>query len=154
MYYLKGNIPSKDPAAPLWCLSEESYLHGSPWSLKQFEVDLAQEKSEYLVLIEENQWIGFISYHWVLDEVDITHVVIHKEFQQQGYGSKMIDQLIKQIGEKKISQAFLEVRVSNLNAQKLYEKKGFKTINRRKNYYNHPKEDGVVMCLKVKEVNQ
>ncbi|MGX7148527.1 ribosomal protein S18-alanine N-acetyltransferase [Enterococcus ureasiticus] len=154
MYYSKENLPTEQPAGKLWLVSEHSYNHGSPWSEKQFSVDLMLKTSDYLVLIQENHWIGFVSYHLILDEAEITHVVIHKEFQQKGYGSQLIDHLVQRLVEQGVCQVFLEVRESNLNAQKLYEKKGFKTINRRKNYYSHPKEDGIVMCLKVKEVNQ
>ncbi|WP_207694258.1 ribosomal-protein-alanine acetyltransferase [Enterococcus sp. DIV0212c] len=153
MNYIKKQSLT-DAAEQLWHVSEQSYSHGSPWSIKQFSADLAQETSEYLVLIKENRWVGFVSYHLILDEVEFTHVAIHKEFQHQGYGSQLLDQVIQEFNDKKVCQAFLEVRQSNSVAQKLYEKKGFKTINRRKNYYNHPKEDGIVMCLKVKEVSQ
>ncbi|MGX7262859.1 ribosomal protein S18-alanine N-acetyltransferase [Enterococcus crotali] len=154
MYYSKKNLPTEQPAEKLWSISEQSYDHGSPWSKEQFGVDLTQKTSDYLVLIQENHWIGFISYQLILDEAELTHVVIHKEFQQKGYGSRLLDQLHQRFIEQGVCQVFLEVRESNLNAQKLYEKKGFRTINRRKNYYSHPKEDGIVMCLKVKEVNQ
>ncbi|MBM7688189.1 ribosomal-protein-alanine N-acetyltransferase [Enterococcus ureilyticus] len=152
MYYSKEQLPVNQAAEKLWTLSNQSYSDGSPWSLEQFSLDLTQKTSDYLVLIDQEQWLGFVSYHLVLDEVEITHVVINKDFQHQGYGSRLIDQLIQRFVEQNVSQAFLEVRVSNSNAQKLYEKKGFKPINRRKNYYSHPKEDGVVMCLTVKEV--
>lgn len=154
MYYSKENLPTEQSAEKLWLISEHSYNHGSPWSEKQFRDDLAQKASDYLVLIQKGDWIGFVSYHLVLDEAEITHVVIHKEFQQKGYGSQLIDRLIQRFFEQGVCQAFLEVRESNVKAQRLYEKKGFNTINRRKNYYNRPKEDGIVMCLNVKEVKQ
>ncbi|MGM0217438.1 ribosomal protein S18-alanine N-acetyltransferase [Enterococcus sp. AZ126] len=154
MYYSKKQLPTQKLAENLWSISEGSYSNGSPWSTEQFCVDLAQKTSEYLVLIKEGCWIGFVSYHFVLDEAEITHVVIHKEFQHKGYGNKLIDQLIQKLVEQEICQVFLEVRVSNTSAKKLYEKKGFKTIDHRKGYYSRPKEDGIVMCLKVKEVNQ
>ncbi|WP_086312839.1 ribosomal-protein-alanine acetyltransferase [Enterococcus sp. 7F3_DIV0205] len=154
MYYSKENYPTQQLAEKLWSICEESYSHGSPWTVDQFRIDLDQKNSHYLVLVEDDQWLGFISYHLILDEVEITHVVIQSAFQQQGYGKKLIDQMIKDLIEQNVHQVFLEVRESNFDAQKLYEKKGFKTINRRVNYYNYPKEDGIIMCLKVKEVNQ
>ncbi|EOH99132.1 ribosomal-protein-alanine acetyltransferase [Enterococcus moraviensis ATCC BAA-383] len=155
MYYFKEELmPQYQLAEQIWNLSESAYKHGSPWTLTQFADDLAQKSSEYLVLIMEDQWVGFISFHLVLDEVEITHVAIQKAFQKQGYGSQLIDQMISYVLEQEVSQVFLEVRESNVQAKSLYEKKGFNTINRRKNYYNHPKEAGIVMCLNVKEVNQ
>lgn len=152
MYYSKEQLPENLAAEKLWAISNQSYSHGSPWSIEQFSLDLAQKTSDYLVLIHQNRWLGFVGYHLVLDEVEITHVVIDKELQQQGYGSQLINQMLQHFVEQEISQVFLEVRMSNSSARKLYEKMGFKTINRRKNYYSHPKEDGIVMCLNVKEV--
>lgn len=154
MYYSKKTLPEEQLAEKIWMISEEGYEHGSPWSVKQFSVDLAQPISDYLVLIEEGQWIGFISYQLVLDEAEITHVVIRKDFQHQSYGSQLLKQLIQRLTQIDVSQLFLEVRESNINAQVLYKKKGFEIINRRKKYYSHPKEDGLVMCLKMKEVKQ
>lgn len=154
MYYSKKTLPTGKIAEKIWSISEAGYEHGSPWSIEQFSLDLAQQTSDYLVLSEAGQWIGFISYQLVLDEVEITHVVIHKNFQHLGHGGRLIAQLIQQLNQQGVAQIFLEVRVSNTNARQLYEKNGFKIINRRKNYYTHPKEDGIVMCLNIKEVKQ
>lgn len=154
MYYLKRQLPTNQLAEKLWCICDDSYSNGSPWSVNQFRVDVTQQTSDYLVQIEEKQWIGFVSYHVIFDEVEITHVVVNRTFQQKGYGSQLLDKMIEHFTEQDVCQVFLEVRVSNLSAQKLYENKGFKTINRRKNYYSHPKEDAIVMCLKIKEVSQ
>ncbi|EOL43333.1 ribosomal protein S18-alanine N-acetyltransferase [Enterococcus caccae] len=153
MYYTKESLPKELAVEQLWSISEAAYDHGSPWSVNQFKSDLDQKTSNYLVLAEE-QWIGFISYQLVLDEAELTHVVIHKKFQHQGCGSQLIDQVIQRLRKQGVTQLFLEVRESNVSAKNLYEKKGFKIINRRKNYYRLPSEDGIVMCLKLKEVKQ
>lgn len=153
-YVSKSEISLSAAAERLWVISAHSYEHGSPWSLEQFKADLDQKTSDYLALVQDGCWIGFVSYHLILDEVEITHVAIHKDFQHQGFGRELLSEAIQYFAEQKITQIFLEVRLSNKTAQKLYETVGFEVINRRKNYYHHPQEDGLMMCLKNKEVEQ
>ncbi|MBL1226263.1 ribosomal protein S18-alanine N-acetyltransferase [Enterococcus sp. BWR-S5] len=131
----------------LWQLSEQSYLHGSSWSLDQFKQDVAQENSRYLIFTEENNWLGFISYYQVLDELDISHVVIGREYQRQGYGRLMLKEAISHWREQGFVRVLLEVRESNHGAQALYKEFGFQCIHTRKNYYHHPKEDGLIFEL-------
>ncbi|MGG5340478.1 ribosomal protein S18-alanine N-acetyltransferase [Enterococcus sp. AZ192] len=154
MYCLKEELPIKSAAEKLWQLCENAYEHGSPWSLEQFSVDLQQEVTDYLVKIEEDEWQGFISYQQILDEVDISHIVVQKKLQGMGVGSQLLDQAIQLFKEQGIKTVFLEVRAFNYAAQQLYLKKNFETLSRRKKYYTRPVEDGIVMCLKIKEVEQ
>lgn len=134
-------------AEKLWQISERSYLHGSPWSLEQFRQDIVQENSHYLTFMRENHWLGFISYYQVLDELDISHIVIDKDSQQYGYGRQMLEEAINYWRKKEFVRVLLEVRESNQGARTLYEKLGFQCIHKRKKYYHHPQEDGWVMEL-------
>lgn len=131
----------------LWELSERSYLHGSPWSPAQFEQDLVQENSCYLIFTKEQQWLGFVSYYQLLDELDISHVVIDIDQQKRGYGRQMLEEAIAYWRKSEWVRVLLEVRESNEGAKKLYESLGFRCIHRRKNYYRHPQEDGMMMEL-------
>lgn len=135
----------------IWQLSEKSYFYGSPWSLEQFESDLFQENSFYLFLLEAERLIGFIGYSSVLDEVDITHVVIDKDYQHRGCGKKLLKELVARLTEQEKRRLFLEVRKSNSVAIKTYETFGFERISIRKNYYQHPKEDALIMCYKIRK---
>ncbi|MBP2099774.1 ribosomal protein S18-alanine N-acetyltransferase [Enterococcus rivorum] len=135
----------------IWQLSENSYFYGSPWSLEQFESDLFQENSYYLFLLEGNQMIGFIGYYSVLEEVDITHVVIEKDYQHRGYGRKLLEELVARLTNKGKTTLFLEVRPTNLAAIRAYEAFGFEKISTRKNYYQHPKEDALIMCYRIRK---
>lgn len=134
-------------AEKLWQISERSYLHGSPWSLEQFRQDLVHENSRYLIFMRENHRIGFISYYQVLDELDISHIVIDKDNQQQGFGRQMLEEAIRYWRKNELVRVLLEVRESNHGAQALYESLGFRCIHKRKKYYHHPQEDGWVMEL-------
>lgn len=151
MFCEKEEMSRPELAQQVWLLSEGSYLNGSPWSLEQFEDDINQETSQYLFLLEKQQLIGFISYYSIFGEVDITHVVINKEYQHQGYGKKMLRELVKKLADSNHEKLFLEVRPSNLAAIDVYKKVGFEVISIRKNYYQKPKEDAWIMCCKIRK---
>ena len=82
---------------------------------------------------------GFIHIEDHIDFIDIINIAVSMNYQHQGVGSKLIEYVINTY-QKRI---LLEVRESNTNAIKLYEKYGFKEINRRHKYYGE--EDAIIM---------
>ena len=119
----------------------QAFTYGAPWTLEQFMADLNSATTNYLFLEVQEELVGFISYRQILDEVEIDEVLIFKEYQHQGFGSQLMQKILKVASEKQVQTIFLEVRQSNLPAIHLYEKCGFKQIAKRKNYYQHPVED-------------
>ena len=73
-------------------------------------------------------------------ELEIKNIAIHPDFQGQGLASFLLTEVSTFSGT-----LFLEVRKSNLAAQKCYEKFGFKIYHTRKNYYDKPLEDALLM---------
>lgn len=149
--YRKEELEGIDLPLILWELCQNAYKDGSPWSKEQFLADLKLEYSHYLIIMKENQNVGFVSCHLILDEAEITHVAVKQAFQAQGYGKQLIKELSESLKQQEIRQLFLEVRSSNRVAQKLYQKQGFEEIAIRKKYYSHPKEDALIMCLKLRK---
>lgn len=100
-----------------------------------------------ITLQENNVVIGSVVISLVLDEVEILDFEIDPEKRHQGYGTRLMQFLLKFAGEHKVKKIFLEVRVSNQNAIKLYEKFGFKQIAIRKDYYKTKtgREDALVL---------
>lgn len=146
-----SELDKQNPAysEQLWQLCERSYSHGSPWSQKQFADDLAQENSKYLIFMKNDAWLGFVSYYQILDEIDISHVVIDKAQQKHGYGKELLSEAIEYWRKNDMLRVLLEVRESNESAIRLYEHSGFQCIHKRKNYYHHPQEDGWILELKL-----
>ncbi|MBL1230483.1 ribosomal protein S18-alanine N-acetyltransferase [Enterococcus sp. BWB1-3] len=137
----------------LWLLSENSYFHGSPWTKDQFKEDISQPNSHYLIYTANEVWLGFVSYYQTFDEADITHVVVEKSRQSSGVGKRMLKSVIQCMKESGVKTVFLEVRESNEPAKKLYKSLGFRQIGKRKNYYHQPTEDGMVMEMRMEELN-
>ena len=110
----------------------------------QFLTDIQQPHTDYLLLVEDNQICGFVGYSKVMDEVEITNIAVAVSEQGKGYARHLLHLLIaEQI--KDSLHVFLEVRLSNEAARKLYESLGFVENGIRKNFYSAPKEDAVIM---------
>lgn len=135
----------EDLAHKLWEISQTAYAYESPWSAAQFASDMRQAHSHYF--IEETECVAFLGFHQVCDEIEITNIAT--KVKGQGHGRKLLKRLIKHAESEKIASVFLEVRASNREARLFYEKFGFQEIGTRKNYYQHPQEDAVLMSLKV-----
>ena len=81
----------------------------------------------------------------VLNEGHITNVAVHPEFRHQGIGDQLVSELLSLCEKENIDLVTLEVRKSNQNAIKLYEKHGFVAEGIRKAYYQDNKEDAIIM---------
>lgn len=116
-----------------------------PWSQQGFADSLAQENTCYLVASIGEKLVGYCGFLQVLDEADITNVAVDAACRKCGVGERMLLELLK-AGEDRGVRAFtLEVRESNLAALALYQKIGFETCGVRKNFYDFPKENAVIM---------
>ena len=127
----------------------ENKTNKMPWSKAQFLSSM--EVGHYsAVMHKENNILGFAIYSPIIPESHLLNIAIDPAHQGKGLGDKLLQQIIlqnKTIGVKMIS---LEVRVSNLPAINLYEKRGFHKDAIRPNYYSgSPKEDALLMSLKI-----
>lgn len=98
--------------------------------------DLKKENYIYLVAKKNGNILGYIGISFVLDSADIISVVVSKEYTNKGIASLLLENVFKICKEKNITNIILEVRKSNIPAQKLYEKFGFNNISIRKKYYD------------------
>ncbi|MBM6615547.1 ribosomal protein S18-alanine N-acetyltransferase [Desemzia sp. RIT804] len=135
-------------------LANKNYSTGSPWSVLGFEEDLKTAQAHYGIVLFNNRCIGFIGYHSILGEAEITNFVIAKQFQRQGTALKLLQRCLEKLNTENVEQVFLEVRESNQNAIQLYQKCGFQKIGIRKNYYTQPIENALIMQLAFKAKNE
>lgn len=84
---------------------------------------------------------SFLEYQKAADVIDIINIEVEPDYRMQGLASALMLELI---GNNPECEIFLEVRESNTPAIRLYEKFGFKKINRRIDYYDCPTEDGIM----------
>ncbi len=117
----------------------------SHWSRQTFVDELSSENGHYVAARQDGRILGYSGFRYVLDEGHITTLAVAPRMRKKGVGTKLIERLIKDASAKGLKKLFLEVRQSNIAAQKIYKKLGFKVIDRRREYYQHPSEDALVM---------
>ncbi|WP_194189420.1 ribosomal protein S18-alanine N-acetyltransferase [Clostridium chrysemydis] len=114
------------------------------WSLDSIKNELSNSLATYIVGVLDNKVVGFAGAWLIASEGQITNVSVSKDFRGQGIGFSIINELLKTLSSKGSKEVTLEVRESNLAAQKLYEKCGFKNEGIRKNFYPD-KENAIIM---------
>jgi len=100
---------------------------------------------------------GFAGIWMLVDEAHITNIAVRDEYRGKGIGGLLLIAIFDLASELKASFLTLEVRASNLNAQKLYERYGFAHTGLRRGYYLDNREDAIIMStgsLNSPEVQQ
>lgn len=117
------------------------------WSEASFYDAMRQPHYSFLVLEEEERVVGYIGMMNTNQEGEITRIVLSTESRHRGYGSRLLENMLRWAEHLGLHEVFLEVRRSNEAAKGLYEKYGFQIIAERKNYYKAPQEDAIIMQL-------
>lgn len=118
-----------------------------PWKFNDFLTSVHNLDHIYLVVENESEIIAYCGLWKVAGEGQINNVAVKKAYWNKHIANSMLKQLIY-LGKKADLVSFtLEVRVSNLSAIKLYHNLGFLDSGIRKNFYEDPTEDGLIMWL-------
>ncbi len=94
---------------------------------------------------EGNDLLGYVWARFVLDEGEIGNIAVAPARRRCGVGAALLGALFAESERRGAAVLRLEVRGSNLAARRLYEKNGFETVGKRKNYYEKPAEDAILM---------
>lgn len=122
------------------------------WSKDAFAKELKNDVARYLVAKIDGKVVGYVGIWFVVDEGHITNVAVHSDYRGKKIGDELVKALVELCRENNIVSMTLEVRVSNVVAQNLYKKYGFKLAGIRKEYYSDNKEDAMIMWNDVKAV--
>ena len=121
-----------------------------PWTAEQLKSQMRDAQHEFIAAVDGGRVLGYVGLMYVLDEGYISNVAVHPEARRQGIGDALIDALAAKAAELELAFLTLEVRESNAPAIALYAKHGFHPVGKRKNYYDAPKEDAVLMTCYLK----
>lgn len=123
----------------------EQRTFSMPWTKDDYEKMLLCQEAVYVVACLDDKIVGSCGVRNILGEGEITNVMVDESYRGQGISYPMLTELLKQGAEIGVLQFFLEVRQSNEAAIHLYEKCDFLVEGRRKNLYEKPIEDGLIM---------
>lgn len=123
----------------------EAVSFSLPWSRNAFLDTVDRENYRYFVAEEEEEILGYCGFCFVLDEAEIPNVCVKAEARKKGVGKQMMTALLDAARELGIVVLYLEVRESNAPARCLYESLGFAADGIRKNFYEQPVENAVLM---------
>jgi len=122
----------------------------SPWKADTFEALLERRGAEMWVLDhQEDGVVGYFVLWCILDQGELANIAVTEAHRGHGYGALLLRQVVDVARERGVRALYLEVRQSNKAATKLYEQFGFTSVGVRKEYYDHPVEDGLVMMLRL-----
>ena len=118
------------------------------WTKKQWASEFKKEGTKVVGLFLSSLVIGICVFHVVLDEAQINFFAINHKYRKKGFGTYLMNYLIKECEKLNISKLFLEVSHNNFIAEKFYSRFNFSTVGIRRNYY----KDGSDALLKEKKL--
>ncbi len=131
-------------------MTVEHTSFSSPWKKEDILHDLVENPfSDYLVVEKNNQVIGYCGAWTVVESAQITNIAILPSERGNRYGERLFNRMIRWLKLKDAKELSLEVRESNVAAQRLYERFGMKAVGKRKNYYRDNGEDAIVMWVEL-----
>lgn len=129
----------------------EQACFSTPWSERMLEDALFDPQASFIVAEdEEGHILGYAGLHAILDEGYIDNVAVEPDARKHGVASALLDVFCR-FGAANLAFLSLEVRASNAPAIGLYEKYGFQKAGMRPGYYQHPREDALIMTRYFKE---
>ena len=125
----------------------EQQCFSLPWTEAMLRMQLQPDSHVFLTAETEGSVVGYIGMLYVLDEGYISNVAVRPDFRRRGVAEALLRALEARARALRLSFLTLEVRAGNAAAVALYEKRGYRVVGRRKNYYEKPTEDAILMTL-------
>lgn len=120
----------------------------NPWSSYVFSTELnKKEFAFYYVIKYEKRVAGYAGYWKIEKEAHIVNLAVHPDFRKRGMGTKLLKYLLQDAQGQGLTEVTLEARCSNIAAQCLYEKFGFKKVAIHPCYYID--EDAIIYWKKI-----
>jgi len=131
----------------------EKVCFSRPWSRQMLAEALDNACAAFLVALEEGteKVVGYAGLLVMADEGYITNVAVFPEYRRQGIAGQLLEVFLRFAQANALAFLTLEVRPSNEAAIALYQGYGFEEKGRRKNYYDFPKEDALILTREFGE---
>jgi ribosomal-protein-alanine N-acetyltransferase len=130
----------------------ERAAFSDPWSARSFH-DALSHPAVYFACArsDDGEVLGYVVAWFVADEGEIANLAVAPVGWGRGIGRTLLDAALEEARARKANAVYLEVRDSNERARRLYGSRGFEEIGRRRNYYQLPDEDAIVLRRTLSE---
>jgi ribosomal-protein-alanine N-acetyltransferase len=128
----------------------ENGAYDYPWGRRIFS-DCLIAGYHCIVVEQDQEVVGYAIVSLAAAEAHILNLCVAKEWQGNGYGNLLLQEVLAHARQHDVQRMFLEVRPSNAIAIHLYEQAGFNSLGIRPNYYKAAKgrEDALVLALQL-----
>lgn len=121
----------------------------TPWSERGFRSVLARPDAVLLVAERAGRVIGHAVAWFAAEEGELADLAVGPAERRQGIGRRLLAAVLEVAARRGAARLFLQVRVSNAAARRLYSAAGFRLVGRRRAYYRLPREDALVLVLEI-----
>jgi [ribosomal protein S18]-alanine N-acetyltransferase len=126
-------------------LAIEAESFTMPWSEATYEGLLRRSDADLFLAEGEGEVLGYAALWAVLDQGELGNLAVAPARRGRGVGTRLLRTVFQYARERGVRELYLEVRVSNTAAQRLYARHGFEVVGRRRGYYAEPPEDALVL---------
>lgn len=123
----------------------EQATFSKPWSKEDFITSLQRTENIYIIAEKNETIVGYCGMWGIAGEGQINNIAVRPGYRKRNIAYKILQYTMEKAQKKDIKAFTLEVRQSNQPAQRLYHKLGFKTAGIRKNFYEAPIENAIIM---------
>ncbi len=120
-----------------------------PWSENAIGDTAHQNHAYILVAVQDDEFLGYCIAYRILDETEIARIAVKDSCRRQGVGRCLLDAVLEDCLAHGVRRILLDVRESNETARTFYENYGFHEDGVRRNYYERPKENAVLMSMEA-----
>ena len=120
-----------------------------PWPRRSFEELLAQQHVRAIAVDDGGRLAGYALFSLVAGEGEILNLAVDPAVRRRGVGRGLLHAVLDAMRAAGTTAVFLEVRQSNVAAQRLYAGAGFRSVALRRGYYRNPTEHAVTMTLRL-----
>ena len=141
-------IPMREShVAQIAALEEATF--SLPWDEASIRAELDNPLALWLVWVEDEQVLGYVGSQTVFEDADILNVAVLPTARRRGIAEALMTALESRLSERGAERITLEVRASNAPAIALYRKLGYAQVGLRKNYYEKPREDALILQKQI-----
>jgi [ribosomal protein S18]-alanine N-acetyltransferase len=133
-------------------------LHAAQWSVDDY-LRLAEDPYGMVLVAELEtanppQVVGFAAFYRLIDDVELRNLAVEPTHQRRGIARALVEQGGGKLRGTGVRRIFLEVRASNQPARELYASLGFRLLSSRKDYYQNPLKETLVLALDIAPSSQ